>query len=152
MLKPDPGLASCTTIRTDSKIKVEAHTRKAVFINSERVEVSIVDVDCWLAAETGPRADRIVSKPQVVDIVVELKGKKVDRALEQVLATNARWKEVQPRPTRMGALIVFSRSPNRSAAMDDTKKRFRETYGIWLEMDKNELTEYRFETFTGRKV
>jgi hypothetical protein len=152
MSKLDARLASCTETRSDSEIKVAAHTRKAVFVNQERAEVSIIDVDCWLVAETGARADCIVSKPQVVDIVVELKGKKIDRALEQILATSVRWKEVRPLSTRLGALIVFSRSPNRSAAMDDVKKRFRQTHGIWLEMGKNELTKYRFETFAGKKA
>ena len=152
MSKPDTLLESCTTTRTDSKIKVEAHTRKAVFDNSERSEIKIIDVDCWLAADAGPKADRIVSKPGVVDVVVELKGKDIDHALEQVLATCTKWKDVPPFSKKIGGLIVFSRSPERSAAIDDSKKRFLQTHGIWLEMNKNNQTEYKFETFTGKKA
>lgn len=152
MSKPDPLLESCTTTKTDTKIKVEAHTRKAVFDNSERSEIKIVDVDCWRVAEAGPKADCVVSKPGVVDVVVELKGKNIDHALEQVLATCTKWKNVPPFSKKIGALIIFSRSPERSAAIDDSKKRFLQTHGIWLEMNKNNQTEYKFETFTGKKA
>jgi hypothetical protein len=152
MSKPEPLLASCTETKSDSKIKVEAKPQKAIFQNPDRAEIKIVDLDCWLARETGPRADRIVSKPGVVDIVVELKGKNINHALEQILATHARWKAAPPFSHRIGALVVFSRSPERSAAMDDTRKRFLQTHGIWLEMNKNSNTEYRFETFTGKKA
>ena len=151
MSKPDPLLESCTEIRTISKIKVEAHTRKAVFDNSERAEIKVIDLDCWLAGDAGPKADRIVSKPGVVDVVVELKGKDIRHALEQILATHAKWKTVPPLPKQIGALVVFSRSPDRSASMDDARKRFLQTHGIWLEMKKNNQTVYQFETFTGRK-
>ena len=152
MSKPEGLLASCTETKTDSKIKVEGHTRKAVFGNSERSEIKTVEVDCWLASETGPKADHVVSKPGVVDVVVELKGKNIEHALEQVLATCTRWKDVPPFSKKLGALIVFSRSPERSATIDNWKKRFLKTYGIWLEMKKNNETEYRFETFTGKKA
>jgi len=152
MSKPDNLLASCTETKTDSKIRVEAHTRKAVFDNSERSEIKIVDVDCWLAADGGPKADRVVSKPGIVDVVVELKGKDIDHALEQILATCAKWKDASPFSKKIGGLVVFSRSPERSAAVDNWKKRFLQTHGIWLEMNKNNQTEYRFETFTGKKA
>ena len=152
MSKPDPLLESCTETKKDSKIKVEAHTQKAIFDNSGRAKIKIVDLDCWLAADTGPKADHIVSKPDVVDIIVELKGKGIDHALKQILASHARWKAAPPFSKRIGGLIVFSRSPDRSASMDDTRKRFLQTHGIWLEMNKNNQTEYRFENFTGKKA
>ena len=105
-----------------------------------------------LAKDTGPKADRIVSKPGVVDVVVELKGKDIDHALKQILATCVRWKEAQRFSKQIGGLVVFSRSPERSAAIEDVKKRFLQTHGIWLEMNKNNQTEYKFETFTGRST
>jgi hypothetical protein len=152
MSRLDPLLASCTRTKTGSKIKVEAHDRKAVFDNSARAEIKIVNLDCRLAGDTSPKADHIVSKPGVVDIVVELKGKDIDHALEQILATYAKWKIVPPISKQIGGLVVFSRSPDRSAGLEDKKKRFLQTYGIWLEMNKNNQTEYRFETFIGKKV
>jgi len=99
-----------------------------------------------------PNADHIVSKPDVVDVVVELKGKDIGHALEQILATSAKWKDVPPFSKTIGGLVVFSRSPDRSAAIEDTKKRFLQTHGIWLEMNKNNQREYRFETFMGKKA
>ena len=148
MSKPDDRLASCTETRTDSKIRVESHSQKAVFDNSDRAEIRIIDVDCWLAAETGPRADRIVSKPDVVDIVVELKGKNIRHALDQISATCQRWRAARSSHKRMGGLVVFSRSPDNSADIADSKARFLKTHNIRLQLNKNNQTEYRFEKFT----
>ena len=151
MSKPDRLPESCIATKDDSKIKVEANAVKAIFDNSDRAEIKIVDVDCWLSKETGPKADRVVSKPGVVDVVVELKGKNIHHAMEQVLATCDKWKRVPPFSKKIGGLIVFSRSPERSATIDDWKARLLKQ-GIWLELNKSNQTEYRFETFTGKKA
>jgi hypothetical protein len=108
-------------------------------------------VDCWLAGEDGLKADNVVSKPGVVDVVVELKGKNINHAMAQVLATRARWTSTAPFSKKIGGLIVFSRSPQRSAAIDDWKVRLLKQ-GIWLEMNKNNQGEYKFEIFTGKKA
>jgi hypothetical protein len=150
MSKPDPVLGPCTTEKNDSKIRVEANTRKAIFHNSDRAEIKIVDVDCWLGTDVTLKADYIVSKPGVVDVVVELKGKDIHHAVRQIVATFTRWKDAPPFSSKIGGLIVFTRSPKRSAAIDDMKKRLLKDHGIWLEMNKNNQTEYRFETFTGK--
>jgi hypothetical protein len=152
MSKPDPRLGPCARVVSNSKIKVEANKRKAIFDNSDRVEIKIVDVDCWLETEATLKADYIVCKPDLVDVVVELKGKDIDHAVEQIVATVARWKEVPPCSKKIGGLIVFTRSPERSAAIDDIKKRLLKNHGLWLEMNKNNQAEYRFETFTGTKA
>lgn len=152
MLMPDHLLSSCTVTRSDSKIKVEANAVKAIFDNSDRVAIKIVDVDCWLQNEAALKADRIVSKPGVVDVVVELKGKDINHAMEQVRATCTRWRKAHPLSGKfIGGLVVFSRSPERSAAIDDWKTRLLKE-GIWLEMNKNRQAEYKFETFTGTRV
>lgn len=150
MSKPD-RLAACTETSTDPKIKVEANGVKAVFDNTDRSVIEIVDVDCWLADEKGPRADRVVAKPGVADIVVELKGKDIAHAMEQVLTTCTRWKNAAPFSDKIGGLIVFSRSPARSAAISNWKLRFLKQ-GIWLEMNKNNQGEYTFEAFTGTQI
>lgn len=137
--------------KTNSKIKIKANAAKAVFDNSDRAEIKIVDVDCWLSNEVGLKADRVVSKPQVVDVIVELKGKDISHAMKQVLATCVQWKKAPPFSKKIGGLIVFSRSPERSATIDDWKARLLKQ-GIWLEMNKNNQTEYRFETFLGGRA
>jgi hypothetical protein len=33
----------------------------------------------------------------------------------------------------------------------DMKKRMLQQHGLWMEIDKDQKTEYRFETFAGKK-
>jgi hypothetical protein len=39
----------------------------------------------------------------------------------------------------------------RSADTGDMKKRLLRQHGLWMEIDKDQKTEYRFETFTDKR-
>jgi hypothetical protein len=147
MSKPNPLLEQCTESLSHTKITVKANGRVATFLNPGRMPIKKVDLDCWLRTTTSAKADYVISKPGNVDIIVEIKGKDIDHAIEQILATLALWKAVPPYSAKFGGLIVFSRSPERSATLGDVKKRLLEKHKIWLEMGKSGLKEYSFETF-----
>ena len=91
-------------------------------------------------------------KPGVVDVIVELKGKDIAHAVEQIIATLVRWKDASPLSKKIGGLIVFTRCPVRAAEIGDMKKRLLHQHGLWMEIDKDQKTEYRFETFTGKRA
>ncbi|MGO9638321.1 MAG: hypothetical protein ACLPXT_07555 [Terracidiphilus sp.] len=136
----------------DSKITVKREGRRATFLNSERISIQRVDVDCWIPSSSTAKADFIVSKPDVVDVIVELKGKDIAHAVEQIVTTLVRWKDAPPLSKIIGGLIIFTRCPMRAAEIGDTKKRLLHNHGLWMEIDKDQKTEYRFETFTGKRV
>lgn len=150
MSSPSKLPEGCIEALRHTKIKVQAKGRVALFANPAQEEVKKLDVDCWLAAQSVTRADFVLTKPRIVDVIVELKGKEIAHAAEQILATHAYWKRMEGRAPKTGALIVFTRSPLSSAAHADLKKRFLTEHKIWLEMGKNSTKEYRFETFTGK--
>jgi hypothetical protein len=152
MSKPDPLLQTCTEELNDSKITVKRDGRKATFLNSECISISRVDVDCWIPSSSTAKADFIVSKPGVVDVIVELKGKDIAHAVEQIVATLVRWNDAPSPSKKIGGLIVFTRCPMRAAEIGDTKKRLLDKHGLWMEIDKDQKTEYRFETFTGKRA
>jgi hypothetical protein len=152
MSKPDPLLQTCTEELNDSKITVKREGRRATFLNSERTSIQRVDVDCWIPSSGTAKADFIVSKPGVVDVIVELKGKDIAHAVEQIIATFVRWKDAPPLSKKIGGLIVFTRCPMRAARIGDTKKRLLRDHGLWMEIDKDQKTEYKFETFTGNRA
>jgi hypothetical protein len=110
-----------------------------------------VDVDCWIAASDVLKADYIVSKPGIVDVIVELKGQDTDHAAKQILSTLAKWKLAPPFSASFGGLIVFTRSPEKSATNSDLKARLLKKHGLWLEMDKNNHPAYPFEKFLIKK-
>jgi hypothetical protein len=96
------------------------------------------------------RADYILCKPGIADVIVELKGKDIDHAVKQILSTHALWKTIPSCSAKIGGLIVFTRSPQSSAVLARTKALLLTKHHIWLEMGKSGLKEYKFETFTGK--
>jgi hypothetical protein len=152
MSNPDLLLKGCTEDLNDSKITVKRDGRRATFDNSGRATIKRVDLDCWIQSADSVKADFIVAKPGVVDIIVELKGRDIAHAVEQIVATLVTWRKVPPLSTRIGGLIVFTRCPMRAAEIGDAKKRLLVKHGLWMEMDKDQKTEYRFETFAGKRA
>jgi len=152
MSNPDPLLQACTEELNDSKITVKRDGRRATFDNPDRATIKCVDIDHWISSSDTTKADYIVSKPGVVDVIVELKGKEIDHAVKQIITTLIKWKNVPPFSGKLGGLIVFTRCPMRAAQIGDIKKRLLLQYGLWMEIDKDQKTEYRFETFTGKRI
>ena len=152
MSKLDSVPAHCKTPTKETKPKVEAHGRRAIFDNSSRAKIFKIDVDCWIRETESLKADYIVVKPQVVDVVVELKGSDIRHAIEQIVATSERWRNVSGSNGMIGGLVIFTHSPESSASLANKKKTLRDKNKIHLEVDKNGKTEYKFETFTGKKA
>lgn len=152
MSNPDPSLQPCTEESNDSKITVRRDGRRATFDNAGRASIKRVDLDCWIPSVATVKADYIVSKPSVVDVIVELKGKEIAYAIEQIVTTLVKWREAPPFSSKIGGLIVFTRCPMRAAELGDIKKRLLVKHGLWMEIDKDQKTEYRFETFTGKSA
>lgn len=105
------NLKAHTRTSTDSKIKVAENGKQAIFINHERKVFYIVRVDGSLL-KNQVASDFVVSKEDVGDVVIELKGMDVDHAVEQVLATAQHWSENGYRNGAIAGLIVCSRKPS----------------------------------------
>jgi len=151
MSNPNSALEKCTEELTHPRITVRANGRAATFLNPDRMVIKKIDLDCWLCDLKTFKADFLVCSPGVVDVIVELKGKDIHHAVEQILATLAHWKQAPPRLGKIGALIVFTRSPERSTTLDNLKARLLSRHKIWLEMGKSGLRDYEFRTFTGAR-
>jgi hypothetical protein len=82
MSKPDTVPVQCKTETNETKPKVQANGRKAVFDSAERTRIVKIDVDCWISESESLKADYVVIKPRVVDVVVELKGSNIGHAIE----------------------------------------------------------------------
>ena len=149
MSKLDFVPSHCQRETDETKPKVEANGRKAVFNNNDKALVHLIDVDCWIQGSEGLRADYIAVKPTVVDVIVELKGSDIPHAIQQIAATAQHWRESSGTTKMLGGLLVFRHSPERSASLDNRKKKLIKN-GINLVVDKTGKTEYRFEMFLGK--
>ena len=129
------------------KVVVGPRGRSACFLNPGRSEIVKIDVDCWLGEAGVLRSDFIVCKPEVVDVILELKGKDIEHGIDQIVATAKAWRGCGKASPTTGGLIVFTRSPARSAALDNIRLRMLKQHRIWLEMGKSGLKDYTFDIF-----
>jgi hypothetical protein len=151
MSNPDPSLQACTDELNHSKIAVKRDGRRATFDNSDHSTIKCTDLDCWIPSTVTVKADYVVSKPGIADVIVELKGKDIQHAADQIVVTLGKWRTAPPFSTKIGGLIVFTHCPMSAAEIGDMKKRLLRQHGLWMEIDKDQKTEYRFEIFTGKK-
>jgi len=141
------SLSDCIQTVRDSKPKVEENGRRAVFLNSDRVPIKKVKVDGCLFTGSGLKADYVVAKPGVIDIIVELKGADVYHARDQIVATLPFWRSYPPFSTKVVGLIVCSRSPMSSSDLQVMKAKMLIHHKLWLEVDENGRKEYDFLKF-----
>ncbi|MGO9484192.1 MAG: hypothetical protein ACLPX9_06375 [Rhodomicrobium sp.] len=103
-------IADCQETVAHSRIKIEELGKKAIFINDERKEYVRTKVDgCVLVNTTA--ADWVLSKSNVGDVIVELKGADVAHAAEQVHATAHYWKDNSLCIGKLAGLIVCTQYP-----------------------------------------
>ena len=152
MSNPSSALEDCTEVLSHPRVTVKANGRSATFLNPDRTKIKRIDLDCWLSSAETAKADFLLSKPGVVDVIVELKGKEIHHAIEQILATHELWKKTSPRVPNIGGLVIFTRSPERSTMLDNLRLQLLEKHRIWLQMGKSGLKDYKFESFIGKKV
>ncbi|WP_146140343.1 hypothetical protein [Alsobacter soli] len=117
----------CTSFSDNTRIKVEECGRKAVILNSERKQYIIVRYDgCVIKNQKA--ADYIIRNNNVGNLIVELKGKNVEHAVDQVIATADKIKNANNEEILLGALIVCTQFPRINTkiqkAKDTMRKRF----------------------------
>jgi hypothetical protein len=103
-------MTNCTVITTNSNVKVEENGRKAVFKNKNKEAYSISEIDDCLI-KSGIRADWLVSKVGSTSIIVELKGKDISHACEQIFTSAKNDSVKQLLEEKIGFLIICSKFP-----------------------------------------
>ncbi|WP_162241549.1 hypothetical protein [Methylobacterium sp. Leaf117] len=141
---------SCTIVVSHKLVKVEENKRKAVFRNPESKEYRITKVDNCVVTE-GPRTDYLVSEKGSVSVLVELKGKDVEHACEQLFAS-ADHASVRPLlESRIGFVIVCSKYPRFDTFVAKAKNTAAKRYksGFHVICDQRELDIIRAVAIDG---
>ena len=107
----DKRLQKHAVLNNNSKIKVAENKRQAIILNLERKDYYVIKVDGGLI-KNSIASDYVVSKLEVGDVVIELKGMDVDHAVEQVLATAEYWSREGLRNGEIAGMVVCSRKPS----------------------------------------
>jgi hypothetical protein len=126
--------------------------RRAILLNPDRLQVRRIHMDHCLAPAGTVAADFVVSKPDLVDVIVELKGKNVDHAVDQIESTWAFWGRHAEHETGrlIGAWIMCSEYPRGSLKVARYRERFRARGGILLVSTHNG-EERQFSDFVPRQ-
>lgn len=149
MKKAKDGCAPSREKYNVSKVKVSEHGKSAVFLNPTRGDVFVTKIDGGLV-ENEIAADYVVSKPGVGDVIVELKGKEVDRGCKQILATAKLLDKCGAKRGPVSALIVCTRVPSNDASISRMKNEFLQKHRTRLHIRAGNL-EHDFERLLGSK-
>jgi hypothetical protein len=114
-------------------VVVSEHKRFARFRNAHNDSVLKIKVDGGLIT-SGERADYIVAHPEIVDVIVELKGSDVSKAIDQIRATRPVWLSCGFAGKQHAALVVRGKGihPNLQTNIERWKREFRKTLKIKL--------------------
>ncbi len=133
--------SECIEKISHSKVKVtdSGTARIAILLNPARAQVRRIHMDgCF--APTGTRAaDFVVSMPNAVDVIVELKGKNVDHAVDQIESTLTFWCEHAEHEAgqSIGAWIMCTEYPRASTKVARYRESFRSRGRILLISTRN---------------
>ena len=106
---------------------MEENGKSATFINPQPAdELAGVIVDGCVAQE-GTRADYVVEKERAA-VVVELKGRDVEKAAKQVVATAQQWKNDLKRVDEIAGLSVATRFPKASTRIQIQQSEFQKRF------------------------
>jgi hypothetical protein len=101
----------CVSLNRNSKVTVKENGKQAIFLNPERIIYCVIHVDgCVIQQKIA--SDYVISKAEVGDVVIELKGCDVDHAVDQVFATAEFWTRNKFRVGKIAGLIICSRKPS----------------------------------------
>lgn len=126
----------CTLTVDHSRVKVEENRMKAVFKNDDRFKYEVSEVDGYVIT-TGIRCDKLVSRKDDHSVLVELKGRNVEHACDQLFAS-ASHPNVQPllKPN-IGFLIICSKYPKFDTFVRKAKDRAMKQYRAGFHVVKN---------------
>jgi hypothetical protein len=128
-------------------IVVKEHKRSARFRRPDTDTVLLIRVDDGMIT-SGERADYILAHRPVVDVIVELKGSDVSKAIRQIKATRPVWLGHELCGKKLGALVVRGRGvhPRASARVEQWEREFRKTFKMKLVVESRNC-DYEFSEF-----
>jgi hypothetical protein len=141
------GLPGYIQKSNDPLIVVAENKRKASFRNPGGHYILRVEVDAKMIT-SGERADYIIAHPRIVDVIIELKGSDVSKAIRQIRATLPVWRACDFAGRWQAALVVRGKGihPKLSTSVERWQKEFRKTCKMKLVLETANR-EYEFHEF-----
>jgi hypothetical protein len=130
----------------------------ATFLNPRRKQIRKIHYDgCYKKTPGVKQADYIVGMPDVVDVIVELKGSDIKHASAQVVSTLEAWKLNPIRFRKIVCLIVFGRiegkkkragrTPRMNSMRESVERAFLRTNKTLLLVRESGAEQFKFNDF-----
>ncbi len=128
----------CITRTTQTRIVCQEKSSKITFVNTSKQEVQKITVDDC-AITKGYRCDYLIINANKTEYFVELKGRGIDHAIEQLEASMAAISSSGK--TTKWCFIISSRCPLLTSKIQEIKLIFRRKYNAIL-IIKNQQYEH----------
>lgn len=139
----------CVKSTTDSKIKISADGKSIIFENPTKEEFRKVQIDGCEITE-GMRADYLLQKPGVGQIIIEFKGGDIVHAARQILATAEHLKTHASEYKKIAGLVVCNQYPGgANTQFQRCMQEFRKKYNGILRLYPLKKKTYVFEEELG---
>lgn len=113
----------CVEQTTQRKIRFEERGRKAIFLNSNEDRFFRVRVDGCVITQ-ALAADWVLSKRDLGEVIIELKGRNVEHGIKQIRATAEFWTTRRLRSGAISGLLVCSQFPRADTSVQRAKQEF----------------------------
>ena len=141
------GLPSYIQVPSGEWIVVAERKRAERLRRPDSERVLVVKVDGGFITK-GERADYVVAHPKIVDVIIELKGSDVSKAISQIRATRPIRIRCEWSGERHAALIVRGKGvhPKLLANFERWQREFRKTWKMKLLVETRNR-DYAFSEF-----
>ena len=139
---------SCCETINHSKIKLEENNIKVIFDNISNEDFIKIKIDgCEITDNNIKKADYLLQKQQVGQIIIELKGQDISRAVAQIESTIPYVKARSD--LKIVALIVYGKSPEYYNDKVKTKlvEDFRKKNKVTLDIKKSSNENLNFDGY-----
>ena len=141
-----------------TSVYVVEHGVSATFLNPRRKPIRKIHYDdCYNKSPKVLKADYIVGMPEVVDVIVELKGSDLKHASAQVESTLEAWQLNPIRFPKIVCLIIFGRiegkkkkagrTPRMNSLKESVEREFLRRNKTLLWVRESGMEQFRFNDF-----
>ena len=147
-----PSADECIEISNGTSLHINEHGVGATFLNPRRKQLRKIRYDgCYSRAVGRGQADFIVGLSQVVDVIVELKGSELKRALVQVEDTLEAWEKELIRFPQIVCLIVYGHTfPRMTSRLGVIEREFQLEHGTLLWIRESGSGKFKFSKLLGK--
>lgn len=145
------NVAGCTTIVSVSRIRCEENGRKIIIVNDKRDSYHVTKFDGCVVKDSRA-ADWVIDNREGKYVVVELKGKNVDYAVDQAISTIEHLKKVQSDIVSFSVVIVSTGYPRIDTKIQIAKNLLSKRYRSPLHVVRHAAEVQFSDVFSYKRV